>query len=148
MQGELIMNKFKLGSNNYTVIFVLCVGKTEGLWYFVLVIYLCFHLPLQLHNSLMRIPAFPRCHVCTGMEEQGVIKSRVHIAEFIYKKELDAHILGWPDHRNHSWFDGNSCSEWVWFSAPLPDLASWPTKDSSVECQVLGMEMNCLKIKA
>lgn len=73
------------------MIFVLYVGKTEGLWYFVLIFYPLF----SSSTAITQLPdEDPWCHVFTGMEEQGVIKSRVHIAEFIYKKDMDARIFG------------------------------------------------------
>lgn len=128
------MNKFKLCSNNYIALVCMwylyfMLGKLKICSILFLSFILCFHIfhcnYITPSRSLPMIPTFPRCHVFTEMEEECVIKARFHIAEFIYKKKLDAHILGCLDYRNHSQFDGskhscrcgNRCSEWVWFSS-------------------------------
>lgn len=133
MQGDLVMNKFKLCSNNYIALvcmwYLYCMlGKLKICSILFLSFTPCFHTIFHCNSrtpsrSLTMIPNFPRYHLFTKFEEECVIKARVHTAEFIHKKKLDARILGCLDYGNPSRFDGsklscrcgNSCSEWVWF---------------------------------
>lgn len=107
------MNTFKLCNNNYIAlvcmwylyfmlgrlkICILCLSFTP-----------CFHLIFHCNyitpSRSLTIPNFPRCHVFRKMEEEYVIKARVHITEFIYKKRT-GHTNSWV-----SWLQE---SFWVW----------------------------------